>query len=136
MDFAKTMLISAAGLRVQGQRMRVIAENLANANTLPTSADQDPYRRKMVSFRNVLDRELGVRLIKAGKMSIDRSEFGVKYDPSHPGADDSGYVRLPNVNVLIETMDMREAQRGFEANLTVIDAAKRMMMRTIELLRN
>ena len=136
MDFAKTMLISAAGLRVQGQRMRVIAENLANANTLPTSADQDPYRRKMVSFRNVLDRELGVRLIKAGKMSIDRSEFGVKYDPSHPGADDSGYVRLPNVNVLVETMDMREAQRGFEANLTVIDAAKRMMMRTIELLRN
>ena len=136
MDFTKTMLISAAGLRVQGQRMRVIAENLANANTLPTSADQDPYRRKMVSFRNVLDRELGVRLIKAGKMSIDRSEFGVEYDPSHPGADDSGYVRLPNVNVLVETMDMREAQRGFEANLTVIDAAKRMMMRTIELLRN
>ncbi len=136
MDFTKTMLISAAGLRVQGQRMRVIAENLANANTLPSSADQDPYRRKMVSFRNVLDRELGVRLIKAGKISTDRSEFGVKYDPSHPGADASGYLRLPNVNVLVETMDMREAQRGFEANLTVIDAAKRMMMRTIELLRN
>ncbi len=136
MDFTKTMLISAAGLRVQGQRMRVIAENLANANTLPSSADQDPYRRKMVSFRNVLDRELGVRLIKAGKILTDRSEFGVKYDPSHPGADDAGYVRLPNVNALVETMDMREAQRGFEANLTVIDAAKRMMMRTIELLRN
>jgi flagellar basal-body rod protein FlgC len=135
MNASKTMLISAAGMRAQGERMRIIAENLANANTLPMSPGEDPYRRKLASFKNVLDRELGVHLVKAGRMRTDPSEFAVKYDPEHPGADERGYVRLPNVNALVETMDMREAQRSYEANLTMIEAVKQMMMRTIDLLR-
>ena len=136
MDAAKTMLISAAGLRAQGQRMRLIAENLANSNTLPMSPDEDPFRRKLSSFKNVLDRELGVHLVEAGRIRTDPSEFNVKFDPEHPGADERGYVRLPNVNALVETMDMREAQRSYEANLTMIEAVKQMMMRTIDLLRS
>ncbi len=135
MDAAKTMLISAAGLRAQGQRMRLIAENLANSNTLPMSPDEDPFRRKLSSFKNVLDRELGVHLVKAGRIRTDPSEFNVKFDPEHPGADERGYVRLPNVNALVETMDMREAQRSYEANLKVMQASQRMLQRTIDMLR-
>jgi flagellar basal-body rod protein FlgC len=135
MEFDKTMAISASALRAQGQRMRVIAENLANANSVPASPDQDPYRRKVISFGNELDRELGVRKVKVEKVVPDKSEFGKRFDPAHPGADGDGYVRIPNVNALIEVMDMREAQRTYEANLQVIEAAKRMQKRTVDLLK-
>lgn len=135
MDLTKSMQISASGMRAQGVRMRVIAENLANATSLPLTPDQDPYRRKLVSFRNELDREAGVHKIKVGKVQPDRSDFPTRFDPNHPGADANGYVRIPNVNSLIEMMDMREAQRSYTANINVIEAAKRMMMRTIELLK-
>ena len=136
MNLAKTMMISAAGMRAQGYRMRVISENLANSGTLPSSPGEEPYRRKLASFASELNRKLGVHLVTVGRTRTDPSEFGVKYDPDHPGADATGYVRLPNVSALIETMDMREAQRSYEANLMAIDAAKRMMMRTIDLLKS
>jgi flagellar basal-body rod protein FlgC len=135
MEFDKTMTISASALRAQGQRMRVIAENLANANSVPSNPDQDPYRRKVVSFGNELDRELGIAKVKVDRVVPDKSEFGKRFDPSHPGADADGYVRIPNVNTLIEVMDMREAQRTYEANLQVIEAAKRMHKRTVDLLK-
>jgi len=116
--------------------MRTVAENLANADSLPTTPDEDPYRRKMVSFRNVLDRTLGARTPKADRVVQDASEFGKRYDPQHPGADGDGYVAIPNINPLIEVMDMRQAQRSYEANLGVIEIAKSMISRTIDILRN
>lgn len=136
MDLMKSIMISAAGIRAQSFRIRIISENIANANSTAASADEDPYRRKVLSFRNELDRELGVDLVKINKVGRDMGEFGRRFDPGNPGADADGYIKTPNVNTLIETMDMRQALRAYEANLNAIDASKQMMMRTIELLRN
>ncbi len=135
LDFSKTMIVSASGMRAQGQRMRVVAENLANAASLPTNPDIDPYRRKTITFKNELDRSSGMTLVRAGNLVESKGEFEKRYDPGHPGADGDGYVKVPNVNSLIEMMDMREAQRSYEANLNVIEAAKKMLMRTIDLLK-
>ncbi|MEO0411779.1 MAG: flagellar basal body rod protein FlgC [Pseudomonadota bacterium] len=135
MDFGSSIMISSAGMKAQGARMRVIAENLANSSSIAGSQDEDPYRRKTVSFTNSLDRELGARMVKVDKVGTDSSEFGRRYDPGHPAADTDGYVRTTNVNSLVETNDMREAQRTYQANLSAIDAAKTMMMRTLDLLR-
>ncbi|MBT6984643.1 MAG: flagellar basal body rod protein FlgC, partial [Rhodospirillaceae bacterium] len=133
MDFDKTIQISASGLRAQGVRMRIIAENIANASTKPLAPDMDPYRRKLISFKNELDRELGVRTVSVADITKDQAEFTKRFEPGHPGADKEGYVKIPNVNSMIEMMDMREAQRSYRANIKVIEAAKRMMMRTIDM---
>ena len=135
MDLLKAIKASAAGLRAQGQRIRVTSENLANANSLAPSADKDPYRRKLLTFKSVLDRAAGVEVVKIGKTVTDKSEFQKRYDPGHPAADKDGYVKLPNVNPLIELTDLREGQRSYEANLGAIDAAKGMLARTLEILK-
>ena len=135
MELIKSMFISAAGMRVQGERSRVIAENVANANSLPSNPGQEPYRRKVLVFKNVLDRELGADVVEVHKRTVDRSDFGKRYDPGHPGANPDGYVLLPNVNGLIEAIDMKEAQRTYEANLNMIETARTMINRTIELIR-
>ena len=135
MELIKSMFISASGMRVQGERSRVIAENVANANSLPQTPDQLPYRRKVLTFKGVLDRELGAELVEINKRTFDRSEFGKRYDPGHPGANADGYVALPNVNGLIEAIDMKEAQRTYEANLNMIETARTMINRTLEILR-
>jgi flagellar basal-body rod protein FlgC len=135
MDLMDSLAISAAGMRVQGERLRVISENIANADSVSERPGGDPYRRKTITFQNALDRELGANLVKVKKVGLDPSEFTRKYDPSNPAADKSGYVKLPNVNALIEMNDMREAQRSYEANLKVIEVARGMLTRTIDLLR-
>jgi flagellar basal-body rod protein FlgC len=135
MDLSKTLKISAAGMQAQNARMRTIAENLANADSLAETPGADPYRRKMLTFKNVLDRSEGVQLVRPDKLIRDKSEFQKRFDPSHPGADADGYVQAPNVNSLIEVMDMRQAQRSYEANLSVIEVAKTMLLRTIDILR-
>jgi len=135
MDLMDSLAISAAGMRVQGERLRVISENIANADSVSEVPGGDPYRRKTITFQNALDRELGANLVKVKKVGLDPSEFTRKYDPSNPAADKSGYVKLPNVNALIEMNDMREAQRSYEANLKVIEVARGMLTRTIDLLR-
>ena len=135
MELIKSMFISASGMRVQGERSRVIAENVANANSLPQTPDQLPYRRKILTFKGALDRELGAELVEINKRTFDRSEFGKRYDPGHPGANADGYVALPNVNGLIEAIDMKEAQRTYEANLNMIETARAMINRTIEIIR-
>jgi flagellar basal-body rod protein FlgC len=135
MDLSKTLKISAAGMQAQNARMRTIAENLANADSLAETPGADPYRRKMLTFKNILDRSEGVQLVRPDKVIRDNSEFQKRYDPSHPGADADGYVQAPNVNSLIEVMDMRQAQRSYEANLSVIEVAKTMLLRTIDMLR-
>lgn len=135
MDLTKAMQVANAGLKAQGVRMRVIAENLANASSIANGPDDEPYRRRVVSFQNALDREVGAHIVEVKRIETDRSAFGRKYDPGHPAADAEGYVRTTNVNGLIEQTDMREAQRSYEANLSTIEASKSMLMRTLDLLR-
>ena len=135
MDLMESLMISAAGMRAQGQRLRVVAENLANADSVAEVPGGDPYRRKTISFKNQLDRELGMETVQVSKVGEDPSDFRMKYDPGNPAADGKGYVKLPNVNSLIEMSDMREAQRSYEANLRAIEVARSMLQRTIDLIR-
>lgn len=136
MDLVKAMALAAQGMKAQGVRMKVISENLANADTTPSAAGQDPYRRQIVTFKNEMDRSEGVRHVSVDRIENDKSDFLIKYDPSHPAADEQGYIRTPNVNSLIEMMDMREAQRSYEANLGVIEMSRAMLMRMVDLLRS
>lgn len=135
-ELYSTLTTSAYGMRAQGERTRVISENIANANTAANTPNEDPYSRKVITFKNELDRTYGQKLVKVEDITDDRrDEFPLKYMPDHPGADENGYVRMPNVNMLIEVNDMREAQRSYEANLGMIEQTRSMMSRTIDLLR-
>jgi len=135
MDFSTSMAVAAAGLKAQSDRMKTIAENIANANSAASTAGGDPYRRKVPTMTSSFDRELNAEVVKSGKPVADASEFRLQYDPGNPLADKQGYVKLPNVNSLVEIMDMREAQRSYEADLSVIDATKAMLSRTVDLLK-
>ena len=135
MDFLKSMQIAASGLRAQTGRMQVIAENVANADSTAQRPGGDPYRRKIPTFRSEVDRALEANTVTLGKVRPDPTDFRTKYEPGHPAADQNGYVKYPNVNSVIEMNDMREAQRSYEANLNVIGATRRMIQRTIDLLR-
>ncbi len=135
MDLLKALHISAAGMHAQGTRTRVIAENIANADSLANTPGGDPYQRKIVTFQNLLDRELGVDTVRVKRILRDPSAFGKRFDPQHPGADADGYVKTTNVNALVEMMDLRQAQQSYRANLSVISMSKTMIARTIDLLR-
>lgn len=135
MDLTTALAISARGMEVQTTRLRVIAENLANQDTTGTSPGVAPYRRKTVSFANQMDRELGTETVRVRNVGRDPSEFPQRYDPGHPAADARGYVRTPNVNSFVEVMDMREAERGYNANLSVMQVSRGMLSRTIEMLK-
>jgi flagellar basal-body rod protein FlgC len=135
MDFLKSIAIAASGLRVQSGRMRVISENIANADSTATQPGADPFRRKIPTFRSDLDRALDARTVAMGPVRSDPSAFRLKYEPGHPSADANGNVKYPNVNPLIEMSDMREAQRSYEANINVISATRRMIQRTLDILK-
>jgi len=130
-----TLAISAAGMQAQGERLRIVAENLANAESTASTPGGDPYRRKTITFQNVLDKQSGMETVKVVKRGVDMSPFEKKYDPAHPAADAQGYVEYPNVNPIIETMDMREARRGYEANMDMVEVSKAMLTQTISLLQ-
>ncbi|GAA0553567.1 flagellar basal-body rod protein FlgC [Rhizomicrobium palustre] len=134
-DFTTSMAVAASGLQAQSERMKTIAENIANANSAAATPGADPYRRKIPTVTTNFDRELNATMVKAGKPMADQSDFRLQYDPGNPQADAKGYVKMPNVNSLIEMMDMREAQKSYEADLSVMDATKAMMSRTIDLLK-
>lgn len=136
MDLAKIMKISAAGMQAQTLRLRTIAENIANADALAETPGGNPYRRKLVTFKNVFDKALGADKVKIDKVTTDKSDFEKRFDPQHPAADKDGYVLTPNVNPLVEVMDMRQAQRSYEANLGVVEMSKGMVSRTIDILRS
>ena len=135
MDFLKSITIAASGLRAQAGRMRIISENIANADSTAANSTADPYRRKIPTFHAEVDRALGARVVELGRIATDKSQFRTKYQPGHPAADASGNVKYPNVNSLVEMTDMRDAQRSYEANVNVISAARRMIQRTIEILK-
>lgn len=127
--------ISGSAMRAQGLRLRTIAENLANRESTAAEPGGSPYRRRVVTFKNEMDRAAGINYVRVDKVVEDRSNFQYRFNPSHPSADIDGYVKYPNVNSLIEMADMREATRSYEANLGVIQQSKDMLMRTIEMLR-
>jgi flagellar basal-body rod protein FlgC len=131
-----SLKIASSGLDAQSTRMRVVAENLANAESTGKTPGADPYSRKTVTFADELDDVSGAKLVKIDRISTDTAPFRLEHDPSHPAADASGMVKLPNVNVLVEMADMREANRSYTANVQVIRQARDMISMTIDLLRN
>jgi flagellar basal-body rod protein FlgC len=135
-DFARSMGIATSGLRAQAGRMRVISENIANADSTASTAGGDPYRRKVPTFASALDRTLDAQVVSLGRVKPDPTAFRVKHDPGNPAADASGNVKYPNVNPLIEMTDMRDAQRSYEANLNVISATRRMISLTLNILKS
>ena len=129
------LAISARGMDAQTARLRVIAQNLANQDTTGSTPGGDPYRRKTITFGNTMDRSLGAPTVTVKQIGLDRSPLPQRYDPGHPAADSKGYIRTPNVNSFIEVMDMREAQRSYNANLAVMQVTRGMLSRTIDMLK-
>lgn len=127
--------IAASGLHAQSQRMRIISENVANADSTGKTAGDDPFRRGTITFKTAFDRETGANKVQIHKIDKDGSDFPQKYEPSHPAADENGYVRMPNVNMIVELMDMRQAQRSYEANVMMMDGTKAMINKTLEIMR-
>lgn len=127
--------ISGAAMAAQRERIKIIAENISNANTTPNAPGQKPYQRQIITFKNEYDKATGAYMVKTAGVQKDPSEFTKKYDPSHPAADAQGYVLMPNVNSLVEMMDMGDATRAYQANLGVIEASRNMVQRTISLLQ-
>src|ERR1700677_1261841 len=134
-DLNNVMVIAGAGMKAESARMRVTAENIANADSVAQVPGGNPYRRKTLTFKNELDKKLGVNLVKVAKYGTDTSDYQYKYEPGNPLADINGYVAYPNVNVVIEPAAMREAQRSYEANLGVIDTTRTMLNKTISLIK-
>ncbi len=135
MDLAQALTISARGMQAQTERLRVIAENLANQDSTGSYPGATPYRRRTTIFANVLDANLQADTVRVKAIVTDKSDFPQKYDPGNPAADTNGYIRTPNVNSFIEMMDMREAERSYSANLNVMQASRSMLSRTIDLLK-
>ena len=134
-EFANILAISTSGLRAQSERMKIIAENVANANSTASAPGGRPYQRQVVTFKKEFDAALGAYKVQVDDVRADPSAFVKKYDPSHPAADKQGYVLTPNVNPLIETLDMKEANRSYQANLSVMSASRTMVLKTIGLLQ-
>lgn len=127
--------LAGAGLEAQSTRLRVISENIANAQSTGKTAGSDPYARKTITFRSELDRALGAASVEVKEIGVDQAPFKVEYDPGNPAADDRGFVKMPNVNMLVEMADMREANRSYEANLQMMKQARSMISSLIDLLR-
>lgn len=133
---AASVKVSASGMDVQSVRMRVVSENLANARSTGDTPGADPYRRQLVSFAEHLDKNTGISEVGIKKLYSDSSNFKLEYDPSNPAANAKGFVKMPNVNILVEMTDMREANRSYEANLQAVKQARDMITSTIDLLRS
>jgi len=136
MDFIKSLAIAASGLHAQLGRMRIITENIANADSTATTPGGDPYRRKIVTFNSELDNTLGADVVRLGRVKTDNSDFRIKHEPGNPAADANGDVKYPNVNTLVELSDLRDAQQSYQSDLNVITATRRMLQRTIDILKS
>lgn len=127
--------IAVSGMKAQAERLRVISENMANADSVGIRPGEDPYRRKVVTFKNYVDEATGAQLVKVDKVLPDRSPFQMKYMPDHPAANAEGYVAMPNVNPLVEMMDMKEAQRSYDANMSMMQTARDMNSKILDVLK-
>ncbi len=134
-DLSVSADIAVSGMKAQAQRLRIISENMANAESVSVTKGGDPYRRQVVTFKQYIDQETGADMVKVDKVIHDESPFVLKYDPSHPAADEQGYVKMPNVNPLIEMMDLKEAQRSYEANLSVMQTSRDLNSRILDVLK-
>ncbi len=135
-ELYNAITISSHGMKAQSTRVRVISENLANSDTAAARPGENPYTRKTITFKNVMDRNIDANTVEVSKIRDDtKRPYPVKYMPDHPGADAAGYVKMPNVDTIVEMTDMREAQRSYEANLGILDQSRSMVNRTIDLLR-
>ena len=134
-DLSVSADIAVSGMKAQAQRLRIISENMANAESVATTKGGEPYRRQVVTFKQYIDKETGADMVKVDKVIKDQSEFIKKYDPNNPVADAQGYVSMPNVNPLIEMMDMKEAQRSYEANLSVMQTARELKSKVLDVLK-
>lgn len=134
-SITSALKIAASGLEAQSERMRIVSENVANARSTGQTPGSDPYRRKIVAFTSEMDRLIGADLVRIKSVGTDRSDFRMEHDPGNPAADQDGYVKMPNVNMLVEMTDMREANRSYEANLQVIKQARELINLTIDLMR-
>ena len=131
-----TLRIAGSGLEAQSARLRVISENIANAQSTGDTPGADPYTRQTISFDSVLDRALGVPLVRVRTIGQDDTPFRVEHDPGNPAADAGGFVKMPNVDVLTELADMREANRTYEANLQVAKQSAELLGQTVSLLKD
>jgi flagellar basal-body rod protein FlgC len=127
--------VAASGMHAQGERLRVVSENVANANSTGATAEDDPYRRKIVSFQELIDRESGASMVEVASIDRDYSQFGLRFDPSHPAADSEGFVRVSNVSPILEMSNMREAARSYEANMNMFEAGRRMRNQLLDMLK-
>ena len=127
--------IAVSGMKAQAERLRVISENMANADSVGIRPGEDPYRRQVVTFKNYVDEATGTQLVKVDKVLPDRSPFQMKYMPDHPAANAEGYVAMPNVNPLVEMMDMKEAQRSYDANMSMMQTARDMNSKILDVLK-
>lgn len=127
--------IAVSGMKAQSERLRIISENMANADSIGIRPGEDPYRRQVVTFKDYIDKEAGAKMVKVDKVVPDESQFPLKYDPNHPAANAEGYVAMPNVNPLIEMMDLKEAQRSYDANLSMMQTARDMNSKVLDLLK-
>ena len=134
-DLNQALNVSATGMDAQTTRLRVIAENIANQDTTGSYPGADPYRRKTVTFESAVDRAAGVEAVRIKNIGLDNSDLPLRYDPANPASNASGYVKLPNINSFVEIMDMREAERSYSANLSVMQATRSMLNKTIDLLK-
>ncbi len=134
-DLSVTSDIAVSGMKAQSERLRIISENMANAESVGIREGEDPYRRQVVTFKNYIDKKTGAEMVKVDKVIKDQSPFVKKYAPNHPAADEQGYVSMPNVNTLVEMMDMKEAQRAYEANLTMVQTARDMNSKVLDILK-
>ncbi|MDF7673475.1 flagellar basal body rod protein FlgC [Acetobacteraceae bacterium ESL0709] len=136
MDFSNIIGISASGMHSQAQRLQIASENLANAETTGSAPGSDPYRRKTITFKEELDHTTGISGVRVKEIGHDKSDFRMHYDPNHPAANAQGYVKMPNVNPLIEIMDSHDAQHAYEANLNTMQITRAMLTRTINLMKS
>lgn len=127
--------IAASGMKAQAERLKVISQNMANVDSVSSTPGGEPYRRQVVTFENYLDPQTGAQKVRVNNIIKDESPFEKKYDPNHPGADEKGYISLPNVNPLIEMMDMKEAQRVYDANLNMLKTAREMNSSVLDILK-
>jgi len=130
-----SLKVAGSGLHAESTRLRVVSENIANASSTGDTPGADPYARKTIAFQSALDRASQVSMVEIDKISVDRAAFVQEFDPSHPAADPDGYVKLPNVNPIVEMADMREANRSYQANLQVLKQARELISMTIDLMR-
>ena len=129
------LTVASSGLSANSARMRIASENIANARSTGEAPGSDPYRRKTITFENALDAASGADVVKVDRVATDASPFITEYDPGNPAADGKGYVKLPNVNLILEMADMREANHAYEANLQVVKQSRDLISMTIDLLK-